>query len=65
MQQDPLEHFFGIIRLRFGLNKNPNAIQFKSIIIKLLVIKAGGVTPSLTYNCSLVPVDTFSNATNS
>jgi hypothetical protein len=61
MQQDPLEHFFGIIRLRCGLNNNPNAIQFKSILRKLLVIKAGGVTPSLTSNCSLVPVDTFSD----
>lgn len=61
MQQDPLEHFFGIIRLRCGLNNNPNALQFKSILRKLLVIKAGGVTPSLSSNCSLMPVDNVSD----
>ena len=54
MQQDPLEHFFGMIRLRCGLNNNPNAIQFKGILRKLLVIKNGGVTPSLSSNCSIL-----------
>ena len=57
MQQDPLEHLFGMIRLRYGLNKNPNAIQFKGILRKLLVFKNGGVTPSLSSNCSILPVD--------
>jgi hypothetical protein len=61
MQQDPLEHFFGMIRLRCGLNNNPNAIQFKGILRKLLVIKNGGVTPSLSSNCSILSVDNVSD----
>jgi hypothetical protein len=60
-QQDPLEHFFSIIRLRGGLNNNPTAIQVKYIMRKLLVIKSGGVTASLSSNCSLVPSQIFEN----
>ncbi len=52
-QQDPLEHFFSMIRLRGGLNNNPTAVQVKYIMRKLLVIKSGGVTPSLSSNCSI------------
>jgi hypothetical protein len=58
-QQDPLEHFFSIIRLRCGLNNNPTAIQVKYIMRKLLVIKSGGVTASLSSNCSLLPSTTL------
>ena len=50
-----------MIRFRCGLNNNPNAIQFKEILRKLLVIKNGGVTPSLSSNCSILPVDTESD----
>jgi hypothetical protein len=50
-----------MIRLRCGLNNNPNAIQFKGILRKFLVIKNGGVTPSLSSNCSILPVDNVSN----
>jgi len=53
--QDPLRDFFSIIRLRGGLNNKPTAIQVKYIMRKLLVIKSGGVTVSLSSNCSLVP----------
>lgn len=35
--QDHLELFFGIIRLRLGCNNNPNALQLKYILRKLLL----------------------------
>lgn len=34
--QDPLEHFFGLIRARFGSNNNPTPLQFKHTYRKIL-----------------------------
>ena len=37
MSQDPLEHFFGLVRVRFGSNNNPTPYQFKSVYKRLLI----------------------------
>ena len=43
LSQDPLEHFFGLIRTRFGANNNPTPYQFRNTFRKLLL----GVTDSI------------------
>jgi hypothetical protein len=53
LQQDPLEQFFSRIRRNGGLNDNPTVVQAKFIIRKLIIMKVGGVTPSLCGNCSI------------
>lgn len=57
MLQDYLEQFFGIIRQHGGANDNPTAVQLNYIMRKLLVIKAGGLTPSLNMNCTNIHVE--------
>ena len=37
LSQDPLEHFFGLIRARFGANNNPTPYQFKKIFRWILL----------------------------
>ena len=37
LSQDPLEHFFGLIRARFGANNNPTPYQFKKIFRRILL----------------------------
>ena len=37
LSQDPLEHFFGLVRVRFGSNNNPTPYQFKSVYKRLLI----------------------------
>ena len=53
--QDYLEHFFSLVRQHGGWNDNPTPVQFKYIMRKLIVMKFGGLTPSLNGNCSIVP----------
>ena len=43
LSQEPLEHFFGLIRTRFGANNNPTPYQFRNTFRKLLL----GVTDSI------------------
>ena len=50
MQQDFIEHFFGIIRQHGGWNDNPTCLQIKYIMRKLIVNWCGGLTPSLYTN---------------
>lgn len=52
--QDFLEHFFSLVRQHRGWNDNPTPVQFKYIMRKLIVMKFGGLTPSLNGNCSVV-----------
>ena len=54
IQQDPLEHFFSIVRLRCGINNNPTTVQFKYILRRILVAQNGGITPSLMGNCQVI-----------
>lgn len=56
-QQDFLEHFFGRVRRKGGLNDNPTAVQVKFIIRQLLVISSGGISPSLRGNCTILTED--------
>ena len=37
LEQDPLEHFFGLIRARFGASNNPNTLSISKHIQKDLV----------------------------
>lgn len=53
---DYLEHFFSLVRQHGGWNDNPTPVQFKYIMRKLIVMKFGGLTPSLNGNCSIVDV---------
>lgn len=41
LQQDPLEHFFGVIRGRNGYNDNPSPTQFKYALRKIIAIRKG------------------------
>ena len=36
LSQDPLEHFFGLVRARFGRNNNPTPFQFKGMFRRIL-----------------------------
>lgn len=49
--QDHLELFFGKIRLRLGCNNNPNALQLKQILRKLLL--KNSIFVSAATNCSM------------
>ena len=53
--QDYLENFFSMICQHGGCNDNPTPVQFKYIMRKLIIMKFGGLTPSLNGNCSIVP----------
>ena len=37
LEQDPLEHFFGLIRARFGASNNPTPYQFRNTFRKILL----------------------------
>ena len=49
LSQDPLEHFFGLIRARYGANNNPTPYQFKSTFRKILL----GVTDKIVTNSNV------------
>jgi len=46
LSQDHLEHFFGLIRARFGANNNPTPLQFKNTYRRLLL----GITNNIVHN---------------
>ena len=55
LEQDPLEHFFGLIRARFGAsNNNPTPYQFRNTFRKILL----GVTDSIVENGNVVLQET-------
>ena len=49
MSQDPLEHFFGWFRARYGANNNPTPYQFKKTFRKILF----GVTHKIVTNSNV------------
>ena len=53
LSQDYLEHFFGLVRARFGSNVNPTPYQFKKIYRQILL----GVTGSIVSNASVLLQD--------
>lgn len=67
--QDHLQLYFGCIRSRGGWNNNPNALQFKWALRKLLF--RNSVQPSvngnccINYNSDLAPVFDFENSRRS
>ena len=52
--QDPLEHFFGLIRSKFGSNNNPTPKQFRNVYKRILL----GVTNKLVQNSNVILQDT-------
>lgn len=53
LSQDPLEHFFGLIRARYGANNNPTPYQFRSTFRKILM----GVTDKIVTNSNVTLQD--------
>ena len=53
LSQDPLEQFFGLVRLRCGLNNNPTPMQFKAIYKKILI----GVSTKIVENSNVTLLD--------
>ena len=53
LSQDHLEHFFGLIRARFGANTNPTAFQFKNTYRQILA----GITGSIVYGSNVLLQD--------
>ena len=51
--QDYLEHFFGLIRIRFGYSNNPTPYQFKSMYKKILM----GVTEKIVEGGNVIVQD--------
>ena len=51
--QDPLKHFFGLVRAKFGTNNNPTPYQFKSMYRRILL----GVTHKLVENSNVTLQD--------
>ena len=49
LSQDPLEHFFGLIRARYGANNNPTPYQFMKTFRKILL----GVTDKIVTNSNV------------
>jgi len=54
--QDHIELYFGLVRLRFGSNNNPNAVQFMASYKRLLVHHE---INSHTFQGNCVPTDTL------
>ena len=54
LEQDPLEHFFGLIRARFWASNNPTPYQFRNTFRKILL----GVTDSIVDNGNVVLQET-------
>lgn len=50
LSQDHLEHFFGLIRARYGANTNPTPYQFKKTFRQILL----GVTGSIVENANVL-----------
>lgn len=53
LSQDHLEHFFGLVRARFGANNNPTPLQFKHTYRRLLL----GVTNNIVHNANVLAQD--------
>lgn len=53
LSQDHLEHFFGLIRARFGANNNPTPLQFKNTYRRLLL----GITNNIVHNANVLIQD--------
>ena len=53
LSQDHLEHFFGLIRARFGAHNNPTPYQFKKTFRRILL----GVTDSIVENANVILQD--------
>lgn len=55
--QDHIELLFARIRMRFGLNNNPNAFQFKTAIKQILI--KNSITCKSNSNCNTFDEDVF------
>ena len=55
--QDFIEHMFSIIRKHCGWKNAPSTPLLKYIVRKLIVMKSGGLHPSLFSNCSYLLID--------
>lgn len=65
--QDFLELFFGAIRMRFGCNNNPNVLEFKYAIRRLLVknyIQAGDNGNCVNFNENIGSVYSLNRKNN-
>lgn len=53
LSQDHLEHFFGLVRVRFGCNNNPTPLQFRHLYRRILL----GVTNAIVTHSNVLLQD--------